>query len=246
MRQQAHSLQPPGSRGSSVDPGIRDEPRQPHGWQPSACWSWRRHRFAKRGLDLALATIVLLLLAPLLFAVALLVRLSSPGPIIFRQTRIGRLGRPFVCYKFRSMYAGSDTTLHQDYYHRLVTESAAAEDGGFKLAHDPRVTRVGRLLRRLSLDELPQLANVLKGDMSIVGPRPPLQYEVDLYDARARCRLNATPGLTGLWQVSGRNRLNFQQMIDLDLEYIRRWSFWLDLRIVICTPRAVCSTRGAR
>jgi lipopolysaccharide/colanic/teichoic acid biosynthesis glycosyltransferase len=149
-------------------------------------------------------------------------------------------------YKFRTMFAGSDPAIHQAYIRSLVKGEAEAIGGAFKLSNDPRITPTGRILRRYSLDELPQLFNVLRGDMSLVGPRPPLPYEWDMYDARARLRLSVPPGITGLWQVSGRNVLDFHQMIELDLGYIARWSFWLDLWIVLRTPLVVITARGAR
>jgi lipopolysaccharide/colanic/teichoic acid biosynthesis glycosyltransferase len=212
---------------------------------PSARWGSPGHRGAKRALDVGVAAGALLLLLPVLALVALLVRASSPGPVVLRQRRVGRGGRPFALLKFRTMYDGSDPAAHREYYRRLVGGRAPAVGGTFKLAADPRVTPVGRRLRRLSLDELPQLVNVLRGEMSLVGPRPPLPYEVELYDARARRRLAAPPGLSGLWQVSGRNRLNFEQMVELDLAYIARWSFWLDLAIVARTPRVLLAGAGA-
>jgi lipopolysaccharide/colanic/teichoic acid biosynthesis glycosyltransferase len=190
--------------------------------------------------------VAVLVLLPVLLIVAVLVRLSSPGPVVLRQTRIGQDGRAFQMHKFRSMFAGSDPAIHEAYLRGLVRGEATPVDGAYKLADDPRITPVGRVLRRLSLDELPQLFNVLTAEMSLVGPRPPLPYEVDLYDARARRRLSVPPGMTGLWQVSGRSTLDFHQMVDLDLAYIARWSFWLDLSIVARTPRALITGRGAR
>jgi lipopolysaccharide/colanic/teichoic acid biosynthesis glycosyltransferase len=147
--------------------------------------------------------------------------------------------------KFRTMTADNDPATHRQYYCALIRGEVAANNGTFKLARDPRITRVGRVLRRYSLDELPQLINVLRGEMSLVGPRPPISYEVELYGERDRLRLSVTPGLTGLWQVSGRNQLNFQQMVDLDIEYVESWSFWLDLVILARTPLVVITGRGA-
>jgi lipopolysaccharide/colanic/teichoic acid biosynthesis glycosyltransferase len=215
-------------------------------WMPSKRWDSRFHRLAKRSLDFLAAALALLLLAPLMAIVAALVWRTSPGPILLRQTRIGKDGVPFRMYKFRTMVADSDPALHRAYIRSLVRGQARAHGGAFKLTDDPRITRVGRFLRRLSLDELPQLYNVIRGEMSLVGPRPPLPYEVELYDTRARRRLTVTPGMTGLWQVSGRSRLDFQQMIELDLAYIARWSIWLDLSILCRTPAAVLATSSAR
>jgi lipopolysaccharide/colanic/teichoic acid biosynthesis glycosyltransferase len=216
-------------------------------WTPSVRWNSPFHRLSKRCLDLVSAALALLVLSPLLLLVGALVWRSSPGPVFLRQTRIGKDGRPFRMYKFRSMVADADVdpAQHKAYYRSLVSGQARPNGGSFKLTDDPRVTRIGRVLRRLSLDELPQLLNVLKGEMSLVGPRPPLPYEVELYDARALRRLSVPPGMTGLWQVMGRSALDFQQMIDLDLSYISRWSIWLDVAIVVRTPAVVLATRGA-
>lgn len=200
---------------------------------------------AKRALDVVAAILLLVGAAPAFVGVAILVRLTSPGPILFRQERVGRGGRVFVMYKFRTMCVGADTHIHQAYYTGLMNGSAQPCNGVFKLAKDPRLTSVGGFLRRFSLDELPQLINVLRGDMSLVGPRPAIPYEVEQYGPRERLRLEVTPGLTGLWQVSGRNLLDFHQMINLDLAYIERWSLWLDLWIILRTPLVVMAAHGA-
>jgi len=199
---------------------------------------------AKRGIDIAGAIVLLVSFLPLLLIIAALVRISSPGPVLFRQRRVGKHGRVFCMYKFRTMVANSDATIHQTYYRTLMRGHAKPMGGMFKLTHDPRVTSVGLILRRFSLDELPQLLNVLKGDMSLVGPRPPIPYEAELYGQRERLRLSVTPGLTGLWQVRGRNTLNFRQMVDLDIAYIEHWSLWLDLLILLRTPLVVITGRG--
>lgn len=201
--------------------------------------------FAKRVLDVLIAGGSLTVLSPLFLAIALFVRLSSKGPILFRQERIGREGRPFTMYKFRTMLDKCDPAVHRAYVHALIHEEASAMSGIYKLHDDARVTRLGRVLRRFSLDELPQLMNVLEGDMSLVGPRPALPYEVDTYGERERKRLAVKPGITGLWQVSGRATLNFQQMVAFDLAYIEGWSLGLDLEILRRTPGAVMSGRGA-
>lgn len=197
----------------------------------------------KRAFDLVAALALLALLSPVLLIAALCVKLSSPGPVLFRQRRIGQDGRPFEMLKLRTMVANADSAIHQAYVAKLIRGEAGAEGGQFKLAADPRITPVGRWLRKLSIDELPQLVNVVKGEMSLVGPRPPLAYEYELYDERARQRLSVRPGITGLWQVSGRNQLDFHQMVDLDLAYIARWSLWLDLTIVLRTPLALVGGR---
>jgi lipopolysaccharide/colanic/teichoic acid biosynthesis glycosyltransferase len=194
--------------------------------------------FAKRALDVLLASLALTLLAPLLAVLWLAVRFSSPGPAVFRQQRLGRDERPFTMYKFRSMRAGADDAIHRAYVRRMLAGGAEATDGLYKLVGDPRVTRVGAWLRRTSLDELPQLVNVLRGDMSLVGPRPVLPWEAELFTEVARARFRTRPGLTGLWQVSGRNRLSMVQALELDVEYVRRQSLWLDLRILARTVPA--------
>jgi lipopolysaccharide/colanic/teichoic acid biosynthesis glycosyltransferase len=210
-----------------------------------AALSYDGQRLLKRALDLLAAALILLLLLPTLLFVGLLVYLSSPGPILFRQRRVGLNGTSFMLLKFRTMYHGAPSAIHETYYRALIDGTAAATGNTFKLHNDSRITPVGRVLRRLSVDELPQLINVLRGEMSLVGPRPPLPYEVSHYGPRELGRLCVPPGLTGLWQVSGRATLNFQQMIDLDLAYIERCSLWLDLQILARTPLVVLTGRGA-
>jgi lipopolysaccharide/colanic/teichoic acid biosynthesis glycosyltransferase len=214
---------------------------------------------AKRSIDILLATALIIVLLPLLLLIALLVKLDSPGPVIFTQERVGarrqRYGRlrfwvvrNFTFYKFRSMVRDADSSLHEAYIKEFVEGRAqpSAESGGkFKLVNDPRVTRIGRFLRKFSLDELPQLCNVLKGDMSLVGPRPVPTYEVARYQARHHNRFAALPGITGWWQVKGRCRVSFEEMIRMDLDYIRDASVWLDLKILFLTVPAVLSKRGA-
>jgi exopolysaccharide biosynthesis polyprenyl glycosylphosphotransferase len=193
----------------------------------------------KRAVDIGLAATALLVGAPLFGLIALLIRLDSPGPVIFRQVRVGRNGRHFICYKFRSMYQDAEQRLAE------LRERSDADGPLFKMRSDPRRTRVGTLLRRTSLDELPQVFNILKGDMSWVGPRPAVPSEVELYEAWHRQRLAVTPGLTGLWQVSGRSDLTFDEMVLLDLYYAEHWSLWLDLKIMLRTVPAVVLARGA-
>ncbi len=202
-------------------------------------------RQLKRALDLLAATVILLLILPTFLLIGLLVYLSSPGPILFRQRRVGLNGTSFTLLKFRTMYHGASSAVHENYYRALIQGTAEATGNTFKLRNDSRITPVGRVLRRLSLDELPQLLNVLRGEMSLVGPRPPLPYEVAEYGPRELGRLAVPPGLTGLWQVSGRAILNFHQMIELDLAYVERWSLWLDLEILLRTPLVVLTGRGA-
>ena len=199
----------------------------------------------KRVLDLTLSLVLLVACAPLVLLVAVLVRTTSPGPVLFRQTRVGRGGRPFEMLKFRTMRHGCDDTAHREYVQRLLADQADAQQGLYKLAGDPRVTRLGRLLRRASIDELPQLLNVLKGEMALVGPRPALPFEAELFPAWAAPRYRVAPGLTGLWQVSGRNRLTMLQGLRLDVEYAEHCTFVGDLRILLRTLPAVLG-RGAR
>ena len=197
------------------------------------------NRFTKRALDVALAGLGLTVFAPLWALIALAIRLDSPGPVLFRQERVGRDESRFQVLKFRSMRQDADHIVHE-----LLPQNEATGPL-FKMRNDPRLTRVGRVLRRWSLDELPQLWNVLRGEMSIVGPRPPLPREVDQYEPWHRRRLEVAPGLTGLWQVSGRSEVPFHDMVRLDLQYIRNWSLALDLEILLRTIPAVLSTRGA-
>jgi lipopolysaccharide/colanic/teichoic acid biosynthesis glycosyltransferase len=204
----------------------------------------------KRGLDIAGSLTLLILLAPLLAAVALAVKATSRGPVIFRQVRIGRMMKPFMIVKFRTMRANADSGIHHDYVSWFITSSDKAQGQDknqvFKLTNDPRITPIGHFLRKTSLDELPQLWNVLKGDMSLVGPRPPLWYELQQYKPWHRYRvLEVKPGITGLWQVSGRSRTTFDEMVRLDLRYARTRSLWTDLKILLATPMAVISGKGA-
>jgi lipopolysaccharide/colanic/teichoic acid biosynthesis glycosyltransferase len=195
---------------------------------------------AKRMLDVVGATLALLMLLPVLLVTALTVRLTSKGPIFYVQERIGRGERPFRMIKFRSMY--------QNAHAYKLTYLSVNEAGGpvFKMRKDPRITPVGRLIRKLSIDELPQLFNVLRGEMSLVGPRPPLPEEYKTYGQRERHRMLVTPGLTCIWQVSGRSTVtDFDRWVDLDLEYIRTWTFWVDIALLLRTVPAVLSTRGA-
>jgi lipopolysaccharide/colanic/teichoic acid biosynthesis glycosyltransferase len=203
----------------------------------------------KRPFDILAAGLCLVLLSPLLALVALIVSATSPGSPIFRQTRIGRGRRPFVLYKFRTMYAGSSDDVHRQYVARLLTEDQppiGGRRGLFKLEDDPRITPVGRFLRRTSIDELPQLINIIRGDMSLVGPRPLLPFEAELIGPAYSERFLVQPGLTGLWQVSGRNRLTMRQGLDLDVEYVRQRSFASDLAILFKTVPVVLSTHGAQ
>ena len=209
-------------------------------------------RFLKRISDLVIATFALILVSPILAIIAAWIKVDSKGKVFFRQERVGMDGRVFLCYKFRSMRQDADEDVHREAYEKNIVGEEASNVGEEaapvygKVKDDSRVTRAGRFLRRSSLDELPQLFNVLKSDMSIVGPRPPIPYEVEAYQLWHRKRLDMKPGITGLWQVSGRNRLTFDEMVRTDLFYIENWSLWLDFKIILLTLPAVFRGDGAR
>jgi exopolysaccharide biosynthesis polyprenyl glycosylphosphotransferase len=209
-------------------------------------------RFIKRTSDVIVSAIAAVILAPIWIIFAALIRLDSRGPVLFLQERVGMDGRVFLCCKFRTMFADSAEDVHREMYKKNIVGDRDVNAGDDekpvfgKVRDDPRVTRIGRFLRRSSLDELPQLLNVLKGDMSVVGPRPPIPYEVEEYDLWHRKRLDVKPGLTGLWQVSGRNRLTFDEMVKIDLYYVKNWSLWLDLKIILLTLPAIIRGDGAR
>jgi lipopolysaccharide/colanic/teichoic acid biosynthesis glycosyltransferase len=206
----------------------------------------------KRLTDVLGSLLLLGILSPVFLIIATAIKLTSRGPILFRQKRVGEHGTPFTFLKFRSMYMNNDSNEHREYVRQLIAgqaerKSAEGKAGGvFKLTNDPRITPVGKVLRRSSLDELPQLINVLRGEMSLVGPRPPLPYEVEVYATWHRRRLlEAKPGITGLWQVHGRSRVEFDDMVRLDLRYARNCSPLLDLKILLQTPKAVMGGDGA-
>jgi len=217
----------------------------------------------KRLLDVVLAILMLILLTPVMIIIAILIKLDSPGSIFFSQQRVGtkrhyvdgRMSweiRIFPLYKFRSMVRDADPELHRAFFQAFIrndrinmTALQQGEAHTLKLMNDPRVTWLGKLLRRSSLDELPQLWNVLKGDMSLVGPRPPIPYEVEMYEPWHHQRLAADPGLTGLWQVTARSSANFDEMVRLDIWYIEHQSLWLDLKILLKTPWVVVTSKGA-
>lgn len=206
---------------------------------------------SKRLLDIAGSACLLIVLSPIMLAIAVAIRLSSPGPVLFRQARTGLGGKLFPFLKFRSMQVASDTSIHENYVKQFIhgdAEPQESDDGRrvYKLTHDPRVTRLGGFLRKTSLDELPQLWNVFRGDMSLVGPRPPIPYEVACYELWHQRRvLESKPGITGLWQVRGRSLSSFDEMVRLDLNYAARRSFGFDLRILLETPRSVFGRSGA-
>jgi exopolysaccharide biosynthesis polyprenyl glycosylphosphotransferase len=193
----------------------------------------------KRVVDVAFALCLLIFTAPLMGLIVLVIKLDSPGPVLFRQARVGKAGRPFTLYKFRSMAVGAEEQKE------LLRNLNEADGPLFKIKADPRVTRLGRFLRRLSLDELPQFYNVLRGDMSIIGPRPALAEEVAQYQPWHMRRLEIAPGITGLWQVSGRSELPFDEMALLDIYYVEQWSPALDLKILLRTIPTVLFGDGA-
>jgi lipopolysaccharide/colanic/teichoic acid biosynthesis glycosyltransferase len=205
----------------------------------------------KRAVDIVGSLSALVLLSPLLIIIAVVIKLTSKGPILLKQRRLGRYGVPFTFLKFRSMYFQSDAKIHRDYVRQFISGKqdqapSGGQSGVYKIKDDPRVTPVGRFLRKTSLDELPQFFNVLKGEMSLVGPRPPIPYEVEAYEIWHRRRfLEVKPGITGLWQVEGRSRVKFDEMVRLDLKYAKTWSPWLDIKILLRTPTAVLRRDGA-
>lgn len=211
----------------------------------------RASLFLKRAIDLAGSSAALLALSPIFLILAVLVKVTSKGPVLFRQNRVGQYGVPFTFLKFRSMIASTDVKVHEKYVKdfiagKPVLRRDADAKAVFKITDDPRVTWIGRFMRRTSLDEIPQFWNVLRGEMSLVGPRPPIPYELEVYGLWHRRRLlESKPGITGLWQVHGRSRTTFDEMVRLDLQYARTWSPLLDLKILLRTPRAVLSGDGA-
>ncbi len=219
-----------------------DRPTEPHGLQVAL----------KRGMDILGSLVGLILFSPVMVVTAIAIKMTSPGPIIFKQSRIGRKGSRFQFYKFRSMYWNIDDRLHREYVTSLIKGDLDKIDQGdgenrlFKMKSDPRVTGFGKIIRKTSIDELPQFFNVLKGEMSLVGPRPPVPYEVEKYEPwHLRRILEVKPGVTGLWQVSGRSKTSFEEMVRLDLRYIQNWSFWLDLKILLKTAGALIPSKSA-
>jgi exopolysaccharide biosynthesis polyprenyl glycosylphosphotransferase len=208
----------------------------------------------KRCIDVLGSGALLLLFSPAFALIAIAIKLNSKGPVLFKQQRLGQYGKSFTVLKFRSMRTDCDSSIHRQYVSQFIAGKVDGKSEGkgesqapvFKLQKDPRVTSVGRFLRKTSLDELPQFWNVLRGDMSLVGPRPPIAYEFNAYDVWHRRRvLEIKPGITGLWQVEGRSRTSFDEMVRLDLRYARGWSIWLDLKILLQTPAAVIMGNGA-
>ena len=203
----------------------------------------------KRTLDLILTSVMLIAFSPLLLLIMLAIKIGSPGPVFYKQIRLGKGEKPFGFYKFRSMYVNTDDTEHRSYVENLIRAGNPHEvdENGkplFKICNDERVTRVGKLIRRYSIDEFPQLFNVLRGEMSLVGPRPPLPREYKDYRDWQRKRLDGIPGITGFWQVSGRSRIPFQEMVKLDIHYLQNWSVWVDIKIMVRTIPVMLKGEG--
>jgi lipopolysaccharide/colanic/teichoic acid biosynthesis glycosyltransferase len=210
------------------------------------------YHFLKRSIDIAGSLSGMILFSPIFLITGVLIKCTSQGPILFKQRRVGKFGREFNFLKFRTMYLNSDSAIHEQYVRRLIEQkdqdssAPGAAKPVFKIVNDPRVTRIGHFLRKSSLDELPQFINVLRGEMSLVGPRPPIPYEVAAYRFWHRRRvIEVKPGITGMWQVHGRSRTTFDEMVRLDLRYVREQSLWLDLKIILKTPSAILSGEGA-
>jgi lipopolysaccharide/colanic/teichoic acid biosynthesis glycosyltransferase len=231
---------------------MRERSREAVLYPPSSSQKPRKkvQMALKRILDIAVSSLGIMALSPLLLTVALLIKITSSGSVVFKQERVGLEAKKFKFYKFRSMQINSDPAIHQEFVKKFIAgqgpAAKAGETASYKIKDDPRVTGIGRFIRKTSIDELPQLFNVLLGNMSLVGPRPPIEYEVEAYDVWHRSRVvEARPGITGLWQVKGRSRTTFEGMVRMDLEYIRTWSLWLDVKILLKTPFAVINGKGA-
>jgi lipopolysaccharide/colanic/teichoic acid biosynthesis glycosyltransferase len=199
----------------------------------------------KRGMDVFLSLLLLMLLSPLMLGIALAIRLTSPGPVFYRQVRVGRNGKEFEMLKFRSMSANASSKVHEEHIRKLIEQDLSGEAAAAtKIENDSRITRIGAILRKLSLDELPQFINVLCGDMSLVGPRPSIPYEVALFKDWYMERFTVLPGITGLWQVVGRSSVAFDDMVKLDIQYVHTMNLLLDLWILLKTPRAMVKGSG--
>jgi lipopolysaccharide/colanic/teichoic acid biosynthesis glycosyltransferase len=246
---------PPNGRRSSAASVLPIDAVEINGRKARQLYFW-----CKRSIDLILASLLLVALLPLMVAIAVLIKLESEGPVLFVQQRVGIRRRTkggrllwlvhtFSFYKFRSMIRNADQSLHEDYFRDFREGRANGNGNGngarFKLTNDSRITRLGRILRKTSLDELPQLVNVIKGDMSLVGPRPALVYEVQTYDGAHFERFCAPPGITGLWQAMARCEVSFEKMVRMDIEYARHCTLWLDIKLILLTIPAVLSCRGA-
>ncbi|AOZ92319.1 sugar transferase [Paenibacillus crassostreae] len=207
---------------------------------PKRSHSDKSYIFMKRMMDIMGALVGLLFMSPLFVFIALLIKIEDPkGPVFFHQIRVGKNERRFHMFKFRSMVSNAEDLLDE------LLDQNEVSGAMFKMKNDPRITKIGKVIRRTSIDELPQLWNVLRGDMSMVGPRPPLVREVENYTSYDKQRLRVTPGCTGLWQVSGRNSVGFEEMVELDIQYIERRSIWYDLRIILRTVRMLLRAKDA-
>ena len=205
--------------------------------------------FLKRALDLILTSLILIAFSPFLLLIMLAIKIDNPGPVFHKQMRLGKRGKAFRFYKFRSMYVNTDDAEHRSYVKNLIKAGNPYEvdENGkplFKISHDRRVTGMGKLIRKYSVDEFPQLFNVLRGEMSLVGPRPPLPHEYKDYSDWHRKRLDGIPGITGLWQVSGKNKIPFEEMVKLDIHYLKNWSLWLDIKIILRTIPVMLKGEG--
>ncbi len=219
--------------------------------------SHRGALFVKRVIDVVGSLLAIIVFSPIFIIAAAAIKYNSKGPVLFKQKRLGQYGKAFTFLKFRSMYVNNDPTIHKEYVEKLI-KAGGAENGStngngdspdgqvFKIQDDPRITKVGKFLRRTSLDEFPQFFNVLKGDLSLVGPRPPIPYEMENYEVWHRRRIyDMKPGLTGIWQVEGRSRTTFNEMVRLDLYYMKNWSLWLDIKLLCQTPWVMLTSKGA-
>jgi len=211
---------------------------------------WKQSNYftlLKPVLDYFVAIILLILASPMFLIFAIGIKLYSPGPVFYYQKRIGKDGKPFRMIKFRSMRVNADTTPHKEYVQSLIRQNTRPRDLGkdtLKLEADPRITGLGKILRSFGLDELPQLINVLKGEMSIVGPRPSLDYELEVYEDWHKNRLGVLPGITGVWQVTAHNAVSFNEMVQIDLDYIQKANLWLDLKVMLLTPIEMLKKKG--
>lgn len=219
---------------------IESKPRHSNRRQFSYWRQTHAYQVAKRAVDIMAASVALILLTPLMLLTALLVYLGDPGPIFFTQNRVGYRGRLFSIYKFRSMYMNADERKAE-----LLSQNESSAGVLFKMKHDPRITSIGSVIRKFSIDELPQLVNVLKGDMTLVGPRPPVPSEVKQYSLSERQRLDVVPGITCIWQVSGRSDINFEGQVKMDIEYIQTRSLWRDVQLLLKTIPAVLTAKGS-
>jgi lipopolysaccharide/colanic/teichoic acid biosynthesis glycosyltransferase len=222
--------------------GLDDSPDEvePYAWTAPK----PLYESIQRILDLAVASAVLVVLSPFWLVLAILIKMTSAGPVIHSVPAVGRHGRPFHFFKFRSMVVADDS-VHRHWIREFVLRDLPYSDGHFKVIRDPRITRVGRFIRLVSLDEVPQFVNVIRGEMSVVGPRPPVEYEFELYDHHKKRRLMVRPGITGLYQVTARSKVPFSKMLEIDLDYISRRSVWLDLQIMLRTAVVMATGRGA-